>query len=584
MEASQERPTIVVCPGCKRLTTNETGYCHHCGASLELPLLSGSGYEWDIYLGRSLGGERTGILSRDLRRHMTILGMVGYGKTLLTKRLVLEASKMGVNYTILDWEGEYGDIASVTGGVVLGYGPRETPLRINLFNREDMDPMIYSSMLFSTMSNVLRDNGWDMTPQMESLLRDSIEEAVARKTGPKGLLDLVMEKSSEYPQGRQTAYALKSRLAPLLRGVVSRVFRDGDTLRPLMGRRVVIDLSWVSRVSAIEAQFLSRLIMGLFYYEAIRTGDSPVLKHLLVVEEAEEVLSPAGCGGEVRFISPVSYMMHLRRKGVGLIIVAHSPKLLDPGVLRMTGNMAVFRIDNYEDARFATGMLGNMDLMGEVQSLGVGEALVKPSSAGEPFKLMVDMPDASSDGDYVRLISHIREYPYLAQRDRRAMLGMSSSKFARLVRRGLEEGVLETVTVNTGRGRPVKLLQVKGDNPGAAHHFLEHRIKGILDMEGCRYAVLERGPDIVVFRESDNICIEIETGTNISEGKYMRFLEYCDKMIIVCSTRRCILRVSSIMARDPGLQSRATVTLLAGLRRSLRRINACSTHSPVPGN
>ncbi|MEB3861621.1 MAG: DUF87 domain-containing protein [Desulfurococcales archaeon] len=575
METRQERPSIVVCPSCGRLTSSDTGYCYHCGSLLKLSPPEAVNYKWDLYLGKQPSGEKAGILSSDLRRHMILMGTVGYGKTLLTKRILLEASKSGVNYTILDWEGEYKDIASITGGIVLGYGPGRTPLRIDLFNNRDMDPIVYSGMLFNIIGSVLRDNGWDMTPQMESLLRDSIEAAVEQRVGPDRFLEIVAERSTEYPQGRQTAYALRSRLSPLFRGIVSRVFRSSDTLTPLMGRRVVVDLSWVSQVSSVEAQFLSRLAMGLFYHEAVRTGDSPVLRHLLVVEEAEEVLSPPGCGGEARFISPVSYMMHLRRKGVGLVIVAHSPKLLDQSVLRIPGNIGVFRIDNYEDARFAAGMLGNTDLVGEIQSLGVGEVLVKPSSAGGPLRLIADMPDVSSDRDYVRLISNVREYPYLAQRDRRAMLGMPSGKFARLVRRGLEEGVLEVVSVNTGRGRPVKLLQIKGDNPGAAHHFLLHRVKGVLDVEGCEYTVLERGPDIVVFRRSSNICIEVETGSNVSEGKYKRFMEYCNALIIVCSSKKCVSRVSRILGRDIDLHTRATVVLLSGLRGALKSVGAC---------
>ena len=569
MEIGAERPaTLVVCPTCKRLTTTETGYCTHCGSYLAPILLTEPDYKWDIYLGKSPDGSKRGILARDLMKHMVILGVVGSGKTSMVKRLLVETSRMGVNYTVLDWEGEYEDITGLTGGVVLG---GRTPLKINLFNNKHVDPVVYSSMLFSIMLNIMKDNGWDVTPQMESLLRDSIENAVRLGSSPSRFLEILMAKSSEYPQGRHTAYALRSRLTPIFRGAVSRVFGGGDTLRPLMGRRLIIDLSWLSKVSPIEARFLSRLIIGLFYHEAVRTRGSSVLRHLLVVEEAEEVLSPAGCG-EVGFLSPVSHMMHLRRKGVGMVIVAHSPRLLDPSVLRIPGNTAVFRVDNFEDAKYSAGMLGDADLASEIQSLNVGEVLVKPSSARGPFKLNIDRLSIHSDDGLIKLINSILRYPFLSQRDRRSLLGMSGKEYFKLVHRAVEGGFVEVVSVNTGSGRPVKLLQVKGSNPGAAHQFLLDKVKKLLDQEGYNYITLERRPDIVVLRESGNICVEIETGSNISLGKYIRFSEYCDSMITICSNRKCVSKVLSTVRKEPKLSSIIKVTLLSGFRRELKKI------------
>ena len=134
-----ERSSVyVTCPHCHRLTHAGTGFCSHCG----MPLSGVVGfnvpkdYKWDIPVGVDPAGNPAGIKLSDLQAHLVVYGIVGSGKTTFVKHVLREVVQSSANtrFIVVDWEGEYIDLAEITGARVLSTGEHGEPLRISLFD------------------------------------------------------------------------------------------------------------------------------------------------------------------------------------------------------------------------------------------------------------------------------------------------------------------------------------------------------------------------------------------------------------------------------------------------------------------
>ncbi len=569
-------PFHTVCPKCSRLTSTDTGYCRHCknplahNAAAVAPFLAPpANYRWDLELGEDLEGRPIGIRLEALRQHILILGLTGWGKTTLVKRILYESSHSPIGFFVLDIEGEYGDLRSV-GATVLGGPGSRNPLRLGLLDPGSTPKHLYVRLVSSMLLSVIKDEGWEVSPPMEVALERALQKAVRSGCGLEELQFIVEKAARNLPGGRQTAAALNVRLSWLYSPHMVQVLSAGDSPEFSPADRVVADLSWLSKISQRDASLVARIVLNKLYYSLVEMPLAERTRTLIVVEEAEDVIPVLN-----HRISPVTtvsqIMMHLRKRGAGMIVVTHSPSMVDKAVIKNAGNIAVFRLNHVEDVRLAAGMLGWERAASIIQGLEKGVFLLKTVDTPTPF-LVRGKPPSYSDDVEMRILASIYKYPALGQRERRSLLGLDGKTYSIAVRRLEARGLVRRVTVYTGKGRPPILLQPKDMNPSVVHRYLMERIKRIAEkpatLRNLGIKVRARGPDLVIRSDDFKLCIEAETGTNIDTGKYSRFLEECNMVIIVGGSKKTLRRARRI-ASMLGAENRVRVVALSQLRHVL---------------
>ncbi|MHA2062538.1 MAG: helicase HerA domain-containing protein, partial [Candidatus Sifarchaeia archaeon] len=114
-----------------------------------------------IEVGRVVRGEKLlqplKLKVEDLRRSMTVLGLIGSGKTCFTKNLVLEISQKAsnVNWIVFDYKSEYKQLLSKLPNnvnsevLVLAPSSEFAPLKINLFDPCGFPPEEHADRVFS---------------------------------------------------------------------------------------------------------------------------------------------------------------------------------------------------------------------------------------------------------------------------------------------------------------------------------------------------------------------------------------------------------------------------------------------------
>ena len=570
MSRERENVYYMVCPSCGRITATDTGYCRHCGAPLSLAIALGPraepppDYQWDIALGVSGNGAPAGIRLQDLSRHLVVYGVVGAGKTTLVKRILYEARLRGVDYIVLDWEGEYRD----TGAEILTASPRGG-LRLGLFSPDPAPPQAYASWLVGVIAYSLREEGWELTPMMELVLSRAVKKTVEERD-PSKLLDNVWREAEKTPQGRSTGAALEARLSRLVEGPLASIIGNPCTLCSRRGP-LVVDLSPLARINVVDARLAARAAIAKIYYSY---PPAQGLRLLLVVEEAEEVIPASGPRNTLVGML-ASYMMHMRKRGIGVIIVAHSPSLVDSSARKIPANTVALRVEDPEDAAHIAARLGLERQQARIiQGLARGEAVVKPAGAKTPYMVRIRPPPTATGRSLEeKVLQSIYTHPHLSMSERKAYLGLDGTTFLRIVESLVEQGKVRVVTAYRGPGRPVKLLQARGMNPSAPHYYGEARVEEAARELGLRVS-RSREPDLVLETPSGaRVAVEVETGSNISRGKYLRVLEEYDYLVILPVTRKAYSQALREARRING-NGRVYVTTVAGLRATLRKIMA----------
>ncbi len=545
-------PLYMICPNCGRVTAVDTGYCRHCRAPLAefgFTVAPDEARIFDLEIGVDAEGVPVGFRYSDILKHMAVLGLTGYGKTTFVKKLLSGLVDSGVRVLVFDWEGEYGDFSEGCGIDMISV----FDLKFNPFI-PDGEVYDYSEWLFNVFKKIYSEEGIEFSPQMEYVLRMSVLENVKSKGDFISLLDFFKEFSSDLPAGRATAMALTTRFSRLAYGKISHVW--GRKRLNLLKSSMVLDISPLARLNVSDARFLMFLLLRRLMSEASLSRDR--LRNVVVLEEVEEISSRRRLS---ELWTPASFLMRMRKRGVGLIFTAHSPSLIDPSLLKGVANVVVFRIVDREDSIIASSLLGlGREGWRRLTALNVGEALVRTSSSSSCFPVKVLKPEYRSlSSKAYLLLKDIEANPLSGVRTRRARLKITGSEYFRAEKELVKRGLIKPVYVYIGRGRPVKLYSLKGYNP--LHDYGVKKVCRVLDRMGVAYRVGDM-PDV----SAGDVAVEVETGTNIFEEKYDVLLNKYRVVVVVPLTKVALKRLGKIAG------GRIKIATISALDRILSRI------------
>lgn len=368
-----------------------------------------------------------------LAKHALVAGVPGSGKTNTLMSLVHQVKRdHGVPYLILEpAKREYrgllnidSDVTVFSPGRVLAGVPKGrapsfqinpfeipcgVPLAEHLSNLqtafEGAFPMFVPlpALVERAMLAVYRRLGW----ALDSVSMGSREETRPWPTMSQFVTELASaaEQSGYVGENRATILgAIDTRFKRLTRGesLVGDVFDcDASTLSPesWLNQSVVIELE---SLGSAYANFLTLVLLSLLR-EVLGVKPNPKLRHLLVLEEAHNLIGPQALATSGETANPkdaatayvVKLLAEVRALGQGIVIADQLPSILAPEVLKNTGLKLCHRLLAMDDRKMMQQTMNASDA--QVEAIGLlapGQALVFHEALQKPAFAQIALADA----------------------------------------------------------------------------------------------------------------------------------------------------------------------------------------------
>ncbi len=502
----------------------------------------------ELVLGVSLHDKDhpVGLTLKELESHVIIVGGTGFGKTLSAKKLCLEFVERGLRCIVIDVKGEYVNLPDAT---VLkpGKGLCLSPLLPEDagITAADMLVLYAAGMLRYAVTRRLGHGAEvSLSHAMERELLSAVKRVVRRR---EPLYNVIYE-VRRAKMGKATKNALLARLETLLIEPLGSVLRCHGRIELGGGGIIVYDLSEFWRFSHLHLAAVVTLILLMLRLEAAtRTARGwRKLDTLVIIDEAPTV-APSGSPGE-NLLAELARTV--RAGGVALAIISQSYLELRRDVRSSIGALITFGTANSEEARAVASSLGPGVKPEDVQSLGKHHFILGGSAVAGVYYGVLDVASviAAEKREFLeeikrRFLASVKTYPCLTVRQRRELLGVNGSYYRKAEKELVREGKITKLVLRMGRGRPAILYETNPPmRPSVLHRCAAEKIAGALRrrLEGAEVKLEYRGADIAVVRGEKLVAVEVETGSNIVRGKYLRLLqvEGFNHVVVVVIDRR----------------------------------------------
>jgi hypothetical protein len=336
----------------------------------------------------------------DLRRHVTLMGMTGSGKSTTAAVIVRQVAGMGLPVMILDWHNEHAALVRSVGGQVLSPGKDDFAL-----NPLDVGPAGEPGEHIETVTDIFSDTYHFTHPQAymfrNALQRCFSESSEMEVTTLASLVSTVESYPLRSAYDNETKVALLRRLVPLTEGHVGRAFNSpsSHTVDELLDKVLCVELGHIRDIQSrsIFADILMKLI-----YET-RLARKSRMEHLIMIEEARNI-APARRAEDPPSVGE-RMISELRKFGESMLFVAQFPSQVASEVIKNSGVRIFHRVSWAEDMKLIRDSL-NMtpEQLSYISGLGVGEAVVSLARLQKPVLVQVDAGAALSERRDVSLV------------------------------------------------------------------------------------------------------------------------------------------------------------------------------------
>jgi len=291
-----------------------------------------------------------------LREHLAVLGATGTGKTTLVKHLVSQLSdKTDIPWWIFDVKGsEYaGLVRQHESGITVLRPGLDTSFVISLIDSSSGNTENSAYSTFIMLRELLKEKGESsqLSPAMERLLRESVmklADSLEEDNSVQSLAKMITKLASSDRIGHMTRDALLNRLQILFQEPLGEILRGGAEaidISSLLQKRIVLDLSYVARIGGMDsARILYNLIAKRIFESAMKRGVVPGLHHLVVLEEANNLVPESYSKHSSADVTTGESMVLLQRAtGQGVIVVSTRPNI-SSNILANTATKIVFRL------------------------------------------------------------------------------------------------------------------------------------------------------------------------------------------------------------------------------------------------
>ena len=314
------------------------------------------------------------IQLEDLKRHATIVGMTGSGKSTTAAAVVRQLAEMGLPVLVLVWHNEYGPVVAAVGGQVVS--PGKDDFAINPIEAgPGTEPTEHIAMVTDIFSDI-----YHFTHPQAYMFRNALQKCLTESSDDEERdLNSLVRTIESYPlrsaYDNETKVALLRRLVPLTQGQAGRALVGKSTgLEELLSRVVCIELGHLRDMQTRSV--FSDIVLKMIYEQRVRRKSG--LEHLTVVEEARN-LAPARRPEDPPSVGE-RMISELRKFGEAMMFVAQFPTQLAPEIMKNSGVRVIHRVAWPEDVE----LLGDALSLGKEQrehitKLPVGEAVVSVS-------------------------------------------------------------------------------------------------------------------------------------------------------------------------------------------------------------
>ncbi len=337
-----------------------------------------------------------------LSRHLAILAMTGAGKSNTVSVLIDQLLGYNVPVFVFDMHGEYKD-ADFPNGNVNVIKPRINPKYMTFHEIKK---------LVNIPSNAYLQERYFRKAFKEA--RKQIEDGVADENNFLQLIYNILEIESLDDESDKRIVDVMNKIDDSM-DKYSNLFDQytGNILSSIKKAHVnVLDLSQVDE--SVASVLVSHILRNSLKRSknAAHSGDKKELLDysvFYILEEAHILAPNKRDSDSKRWIQRVA--REGRKFGLGLCLVSQSPKTVDHDALSQMNNMIILRLVEPEDQRHVQSASESLsqDLINQLPSLNVGEAIVLGLMTRVPTLVKIDKFKGRRHGDDMDIISHFKD-------------------------------------------------------------------------------------------------------------------------------------------------------------------------------
>jgi hypothetical protein len=321
----------------------------------------------------------------DLKRHVSILGATGSGKSTTAALIVRQVAEAGLPTLVLDWHNEYASVVNEAGGKVVAPGRDEfavNPLEVG----GGVDPAEHVAMVSDIFSDVYR-----FTHPQAYMFRNALQKKLSECSPDEvptieGLIGTIEAYPLRSAYDNETKVALLRRLVPLKEGQAGRALGGSAPLRvgELLNTVVCVELGHLRDVQS-RAIFCDVMLKMIYEEKVKRQGP---MDHMTLVEEARNI-APARRAEDPPTVGE-RMVSELRKFGEAMVFVAQFPSHVAAEVVKNSGTKIVHRLAWPDDVSLIGESAGlNQKQREHLTRLRAGEAVVSLGRLPGPVLVQV---------------------------------------------------------------------------------------------------------------------------------------------------------------------------------------------------
>jgi hypothetical protein len=337
-----------------------------------------------------------------LSRHLAILAMTGAGKSNTVSVLIDQMLGYNIPVFVFDMHGEYKG-AEFPNGDVNVIRPKINP-RYMTFNE--------IKKLVNIPSNAYLQERYFRKAFKKA--KKQIEDGVAQENNFLQLMYDILEIDSLDENADKRIIDVMNKIDDSM-DKYSNLFDQyvGNILSSIKKANVnVLDLSQVDE--AVASVLVSHILRNSLKRskKAAHSGNKEELLDssiFFILEEAHILAPQKRDSDSKRWIQRVA--REGRKFGLGLCLVSQSPKTVDHDALSQMNNMIILRLVEPEDQRHVQSASESLsqDLINQLPSLNVGEAIVLGLMTKVPTLVKIDKFQGRTHGDDMDIVAHFRD-------------------------------------------------------------------------------------------------------------------------------------------------------------------------------
>ena len=334
-----------------------------------------------------------------LSRHLAILAMTGAGKSNTVSVLIDQFLRYNLPIFVFDMHGEYKDAVFPNG-------------EVNVI-RPKINPHYMSFHEIKKLVNI-GANSYIQERHFRRAFheaKESLKNGVAQTNNfLQVMYDILENKSLEEGSDKQIVDVMNKIDDAMIK--YSNIFDKniGNILSSIKkGHANVLDSSQVDE--SVASVLVSHILRNALQRskDAASKGENLIENSVFFILEEAHILAP-----KKRETDSKKWIQRVAREGrkfgLGLCLVSQSPKTVDHDALSQMNNMIILRLVEPEDQRHVQSASESLskDLVDQLPSLNVGEAIVLGLMSKVPTLVKIDRFKGRRHGDDMDIISHFK--------------------------------------------------------------------------------------------------------------------------------------------------------------------------------